>query len=421
MSITILMPALSPTMTEGNLVKWLIAEGDAIAPGDLLAEIETDKATMEIEATDEGTLGRILVPDGSEGIPVNTPLAVLLEEGEDDSAIEASLAMAPAAPPPAAAPEAPSPAPEPETKPATKPPAVPSGDGGRIMASPLARRLATEKGLDLAQIRGSGPNGRITKSDVLAAEGSGAAVATVLGPAPAASTAPGAYEDVPLDGMRRIVARRLVESKRTVPHFYLSIDCQIDALLDLRKQANAGPVAEVEGFKLSVNDFIIRASALALRKVPAANASFMEDAIRYYGEVHVAVAVAVEGGLITPVVRNADTKGVAAISKEMRDLAARARARKLMPEEYQGGTFGISNLGMFGIREFAAVINPPQGAILAVGAGEQRPVVRHGAVAVATVLSCTLSCDHRVVDGVIGARFLQEFKALVEYPLSMML
>ncbi len=434
MSITILMPALSPTMTEGNLVKWLIAEGDTVVPGDLLAEIETDKATMEIEATDEGRVGRILVPGGSEGIAVNTPLAVLLEDGEDDSAIEAALAAVPAVPPPAAAPEASpaeatSPVPEPEPiPPAAPPPATaPSGGGGRIMASPLARRMAREKGLDLAQIRGSGPNGRIIKSDIEAAVAGGAAVAAVPGPAPGAppsatpSAAPGAYEDVPLDGMRRIVAKRLVESKQTVPHFYLSIDCEIDALLDLRKQANAGPVAEVEGFKLSVNDFIIRASALALRKVPAANASFMADAIRYYGEVHVAVAVAIEGGLITPVVRNADTKGVAAISKEMRDLAARARERKLMPEEYQGGTFSISNLGMFGIREFAAVINPPQGAILAVGAGEPRPVVRHGAVAVATVMSCTLSCDHRVVDGAIGAQFLQEFKKLVEYPLSMML
>ena len=411
MPVQILMPALSPTMTEGTLARWLKTEGDAVEPGDIVAEVETDKATMEVEAVDEGVLGRILVAEGTESVAINTPIAVLLGEGEDAAAIEAP---APAAAPPPAAPAA---APEPAA-----PAAAPAKPAGRIFASPLARRMAAQAGLDLATLTGSGPRGRIVKRDIETALAAAPAPAPALQAPPPAAAPPAAPEgaavtEVPNSGMRKTIARRLAESKQTVPHFYLTVDCEIDALLDIRKDLNA----RAGGHKLSVNDFVVRAVALALRAVPEANATWTDAATLRYDTVDVSVAVAVDGGLVTPVVRNADAKGLAAISAEMADFAARARDGKLLPEEYRGGGFSVSNLGMYGIREFAAVINPPQAGILAVGAGEQRPVVKDGALAVATVMSCTLSGDHRVIDGAIGARFLAAFKGLVEDPLTMLL
>ena len=417
MPVQILMPALSPTMTEGTLARWLKTEGDAVEPGDIVAEVETDKATMEVEAVDEGVLGRILVAEGTESVAINTPIAVLLGEGEDAAAIgaaEPAAAPAPAAAPPPAAPAA-----EPAAPAAAPAAAKPAG---RIFASPLARRMAAQAGLDLATLTGSGPRGRIVKRDIETALAAAPAPAPAPQAAPPAAAPPAAPEgaavtEVPNSGMRRTIARRLAESKQTVPHFYLTVDCEIDALLDIRKDLNA----RAGGHKLSVNDFVVRAVALALRAVPEANATWTDAATLRYDTVDVAVAVAVDGGLVTPVVRNADAKGLAAISAEMADFAARARDGKLMPEEYRGGGFSVSNLGMYGIREFAAVINPPQAGILAVGAGEQRPVVKDGALAVATVMSCTLSGDHRVIDGAIGARFLAAFKGLVEDPLTMLL
>ena len=440
MPINILMPALSPTMTEGKLAKWLIKEGDSVASGDVMAEIETDKATMEVEAVDEGTLGKILVPEGTDAVPVNQVIAVLLEEGEDASAIDS----APAAPPPAAAaPEAPaaSPAvPAPAAVPATPVPAAPAAapaetDGARIFASPLAKRMAAQAGIDLAALNGSGPHGRIVKRDIEAAVAGGipaAAPAAAPAQAPAASAAARpagpsakaqadmlgmAHEQEPLTKMRAIIAARLSESKQTVPHFYLTVDCRIDELLKVRKELNA----RSDAYKVSVNDFVIRAAALALKKVPAANASWDEGGILRYRHADISVAVATPTGLITPIVKQAEGKGLAEISAEMKDLAARAREGKLMPDEYQGGSFSVSNLGMFGIKEFSAIINPPQGCILAVGAGEQRPVVQDGALAIATVMSCTLSVDHRVVDGAVGAEFLAAFKPLIEDPMTMLL
>ncbi|MEE2981196.1 MAG: pyruvate dehydrogenase complex dihydrolipoamide acetyltransferase [Pseudomonadota bacterium] len=422
MTIQVLMPALSPTMTEGNLAKWHKQEGDAVASGDIIAEIETDKATMEIEADEEGVLGRILVAEGSEGVAVNTAIAVMLEEGEDPSALDAVVIEAPA---PASAP---APTAEPAAAPAV-PAAAPAPRGTRAIASPLARRMASQAGLNVAAIAGSGPRGRVVKSDVEAALAGGApTVAASLapaaaGPAPVAET-PGmpSYTEAPNSGMRKVIARRLIESKREAPHFYLTVDCHIDALLDARKELNSrSPADGPDAYKISVNDFVIRAAALALGKVPAANASWTDAAIRLYHRADISVAVAVPEGLITPVIRDAGAKGLAVISSEMKDLAGRARDGKLAPEEYQGGTFSISNLGMFGIKEFSAVINPPPGAILAVGMGEQRPVVRDGALAVATVMSCTLSIDHRVVDGAAGAQFMAAFKALIEDPLTMLL
>ena len=425
MTINILMPALSPTMTEGTLVKWLVKEGDQVGPGDLLAEIETDKATMEVESIDEGKVGKLLVAEGTEGVPVNTPIAVLLEEGEDAGAIAA--APAPPAPKPAAAPAV-APAPAPDA------PAAPAA-GERHFASPLAKRMARQAGLDLAALTGSGPHGRVVKRDIEAALAGGVpapAVASAAAPAPVA--APGvvpsgpsaarladllgmAYELQPLSAMRKTIARRLTEAKQTVPHFYLTVDCEIDELLKVRKELNG----RFEDTKVSVNDFVIRAAALALKQVPGANASFDATGILLYEHADVSVAVATPGGLITPIVKAAETKGLATISAEMKDLAGRARAGKLKPEEYQGGTFTVSNLGMFGVREFAAIINPPQGCILAVGAGQPRPVVKDGALAVATVMSCTLAVDHRVVDGALGAQFLAAFKKLIEYPPAMLL
>ena len=440
MTIEITMPALSPTMTEGTLAKWLKKEGDMVVAGDVIAEIETDKATMEVEAADEGKLGRILVAEGTEGVAVNAPIAVLLEEDEDESALASTPALAPAqgpAPTPAAAPsatEAPTqPAAAEQSAPA--PAAPPPGNGAeRVFASPLARRMASQAGLDLASITGSGPHGRIIKVDIdaLVARGGAPAATPAAGPAPAAAPSPPAapapvegmppFAEIPHSGMRKVVARRLVESKREAPHFYLTIDCEIDALLDVRRDLNArAPADGPDAYKLSVNDFVIRAAALALMKVPAANAAWTDTAVRRYEHADISIAVALDDGLITPVIRGADGKGLATISREMKDLAARARAGKLALGEYQGGTFSISNLGMFGVREFAAVINPPQGAILAVGAGTERAVVKDGALAIATVMSCTLSVDHRAVDGAVGAEFMAAFRALVEDPLSMLL
>ena len=441
MPIQILMPALSPTMTEGAVARWLKKEGDEIHSGDVIAEIETDKATMEYEAVDEGRLGKIIVPEGTQGIKVNQPIAVLLEEGEDASAI--GEAAKPAESPPATArPAAPRPVPPPaETPTTTPPPAAPqAGNGhdpsddssGRIFASPLARRMAAQAGLDLAAIKGSGPQGRVVKADIDAALSGGTAPAArppatiqpslarppLPAPAPFAPvTGDPPFSQKPHSQMRRVIARRLTESKQTVPHFYMTVDCEIDELLRIRKVLNEG----AEGLNLSVNDFVIRAAGLALRQVPAANASWSDDTIILWERADIAMAVALDDGLITPIIRGADRKGLQQIAAETKDLAARARTGKLKLEEFQGGTFSISNLGMYGIKDFAAVINPPHGCILAVGAGAPRPVVKDGALAVATVMSCTLSCDHRAVDGAVGARFLQAFKRLIDEPSRMLL
>jgi len=446
MPIQILMPALSPTMTEGNVASWLKNEGDTVQAGDILCEIETDKATMEVEATDEGTLARIVAPAGTEGVAVNAVIGLILEEGEDASALEGAEAAAPAPAAPAAAaaepaaepaPAASAAQPQPAAAPAgpapggngATPPAPQREPGARIFASPLARRMAKQAGLALEAIAGTGPNGRIVKVDVEAAIAAAAPpVAAALAPAPAAAPTPApapvapaaaAYQDAPASTMRKVIAQRLQEAKREVPHFYLTVECAVDALLETRAQLNA----RSDDYTLSVNDFVIRAAALALRKVPAANASWVDGALRQYASADVSVAVAIEDGLVTPIVRNADGKGLAEISAEVKELAGRARAKPmgLAPEEYQGGTFSVSNLGMYGIKEFSAIINPPQSMILAVGIAEQRPVVKDGALAVATMMSCTLSVDHRVVDGALGARFLQAFKGLIEDPLTMLL
>ncbi len=441
MPIELLMPALSPTMTEGNLAKWHKKEGDAVKAGDVIAEIETDKATMEFEAVDEGTLGRILVPEGTEGVKVNQPIALLLEEGEDKAAL-AGAAKAPAAAPKTAPPSAAAkPAPEtPRAAPAAAPaPSVASApaprsnghaEAGRILASPLARRMAEKAGLDLSRLSGSGPHGRVVKHDIDAALAKGpAAPRAVPARAPAAAM-PGtiappsygrdqvvalagnpAFTELPITGMRRVIARRMVESKLAIPHYYLTVDCEIDALLRMREEINAAA-----GLKLSVNDFVIKAAALTLKKVPAVNASWSEDAILQWETADIAIAVAIEEGLITPIIKAAERKGLQQISAEMRDLGTRARAGKLKLQEFQGGTFSISNLGMYGIKDFTAVINPPHSAILAIGTGEQRAVVKHGALAVATVMSCTLACDHRVVDGAVGAQWIQAFKKIIEAP-----
>jgi pyruvate dehydrogenase E2 component (dihydrolipoamide acetyltransferase) len=432
MTIPILMPALSPTMTEGKLVKWLVKEGDKIVSGAIMAEIETDKATMEIEAVDEGILGRILVPAGTDNVKVNEPIALLLAEGESKSALEQapkpatkSAAKTPAAEGPIEkAPTAKTP--DEKTPAAAKPKAPPvaateRSSPDRVIATPLARRMAAQAGLDLARVSGSGPRGRVVAADVERAGASGgvaqsAAPGTALVPT-VPIVQPGGVVEIPLDNMRRIIARRLTESKQTIPHFYLTIECETDTLLELRKKLNS----KSDAYKLSVNDFVIRAAALALKKVPEANASWGGDKILQYSLVDIAVAVSIPGGLITPIIRNAANKGLAEISNEMKDLAARAKTNKLKLEEFQGGTFSISNLGMYGIAEFSAVINPPQGAILALGAGLQRPVVKQGALAIATVMSCTLSCDHRVIDGVLGAKLLAAFKGYIEDPTTMLL
>ncbi|UWR82824.1 pyruvate dehydrogenase complex dihydrolipoamide acetyltransferase [Phaeobacter inhibens] len=444
MPTEILMPALSPTMEEGTLAKWLVKEGDTVASGDLLAEIETDKATMEFEAVDEGVIGKILIPEGSEGVKVNSPIAVLLEDGESADDIgttpSAPAAAADEAAPAASEEAAPasSPAPAEAAAAATPAPAAPQGaDGNRIFASPLARRIAADKGLDLAQLNGSGPRGRIVKADVENAKpqaaAAPAAAAPATAPAPAAAAAPAGpsadqvarmyegrtYEEVKLDGMRKTIAARLTEAKQTVPHFYLRRDIQLDALLKFRGELNKQ--LEGRGVKLSVNDFIIKACALALQAVPDANAVWAGDRVLKMEASDVAVAVAIEGGLFTPVLQNSDTKSLSTLSTEMKDLAKRARDRKLAPHEYQGGSFAISNLGMFGIDNFDAIVNPPHAGILAVGAGVKKPVVgADGELAVATVMSVTMSVDHRVIDGALGAELLNAIKDNLENPMMML-
>ncbi|MEY3234400.1 pyruvate dehydrogenase complex dihydrolipoamide acetyltransferase [Aquidulcibacter sp.] len=426
MAIDILMPALSPTMEEGVLAKWHIKVGDVLKSGDIMCEIETDKATMEVEAVDEGMVLEILVSEGTQGVKVNAVIARI--EGEGDVPSKAPAAPAPAAASPAAAPA-------PAAAPVAAAPATPT-DGSRIMASPLAKRIAEAAGINLAQVTGTGPYGRIVKADVEAARGQApkpAAIAAPATPSAAPSAAPtpvprapsplpyadGTYDIVPLDGMRRTIARRMTESFRDVPHFPLNIELEIDKLLELRKQLNQVGVAQ--NAKVSVNDLVIKAAALACKRVPAANASYTPDGILIHHNADIAVAVAIDGGLITPVIRKAETKGLAAISDEMKSLADKARNRKLMPEDYAGGTFSISNLGMMGIKSFMSIINEPQGCILSVGAGEQRPVVKNGALAIATVMSVTLTCDHRVVDGAIGSAWLAAFKSLIEEPIGLML
>lgn len=425
MAIEIYMPALSPTMEMGTLAKWLVKEGDSVASGDMLCEIETDKATMEYESIDDGVIAKIFVAEGAEDVPVGTVIALLAEEGEDVAEVKVASKPAPVAEPKVetVAKEAPVVAAA-SVPVAVAAPAVKSE--GRVKASPLARRIAEQKGLDLSSINGSGPHGRIVKADV---EGAKAGAPTVARAAPPVSVAAPAvsysepsetpFVEVKLSNMRKTIARRLTESKQTVPHFYLTIDCELDKMLALRSELNAN--SENTGIKLSVNDFIIKAVGLALKKVPDANASFAGDKVYKYSRADISVAVAIDGGLITPVVRGADTKGLCEISAAVKDLAGRAKEGKLAPHEYTGGTFSISNLGMFGIKEFSAVINPPEGAILAIGAGEQRPVVKDGALAVATVMSCTLSCDHRVIDGAIGAEFLAAFKGYMQSPITMLL
>ncbi|GER08103.1 acetyltransferase component of pyruvate dehydrogenase complex [Iodidimonas muriae] len=441
MPIKILMPALSPTMETGTLAKWLVKEGDEVSSGDIIAEIETDKATMEVESVDEGRVGKIVVAEGTEDVPVNDVIALLLEDGEDESALEGAGGDASdGSAQKASESEAPVKQPEASDSKATdaKAPAAPvSDDGGRVFASPLARRMAQQLGLDLAAIKGSGPKGRIVKADIEAAKDGKAAPATAdkaasqdkavpSAPAPAGVDVPGfeppadvPYDEVKLSGMRKIIAKRMTQSKSHVPHFYLTIDVELEKLMAQRKALNTR--LEGEGVKISVNDFIIRASALALKKVPQANAMFAGDKAYLFKRQDISVAVAVDGGLVTPVVRDAGSKGLAQISGEMKELATKARDGKLMPEDYQGGTFSISNLGMFGIREFGAVINPPQGAILAVGAGEKRAVVDGDAVAIKLVMTVTLAVDHRVLDGAFGAEFLKAFKGYIEDPMTMLL
>jgi pyruvate dehydrogenase E2 component (dihydrolipoamide acetyltransferase) len=438
MPIDILMPALSPTMEEGTLAKWHVKQGDTVKSGDVIAEIETDKATMEVEAVDEGTVEELLVPEGTEGVKVNAPIARLSGDSAGGSAPPAPKAEATPEAPKAEAKPAPQPAPAPAPPPAAQASAPAPAErvaGQRIFASPLARRIAEQKGLDLTTLKGSGPHGRIVKADVETAQ-PGQAKAPAAAPAaqpvagqvpPAAprqvlsleqqGIPPGSYELIPLDGMRKTVARRMTESARDVPHFPLTIDLEIDALLAARAKINA--MLEKSGGKVSVNDMVIKAAAVALMQVPEANASYTPEGIAMHHHADIAMAVAVPHGLITPIIRAAETKGLAAIAAEAKDLAERARTRKLKPEEYLGGTFSVSNLGMFGIKSFSSIINEPQGAILSVGVGEKRPVVRGNELAIATVMSVTLTCDHRVVDGATGARWLAAFKPLIEDPITM--
>ena len=453
MPINILMPALSPTMEKGNLAKWLKKEGDKVKSGDVIAEIETDKATMEVEAVDEGTLAKILVPEGTQDVAVNDVIAVLAGDGEDVKAAGASAdakpALAPAkaeAPPPKPASPAPAVAPAPAATPAPRPTAAPApqaaapapqADGhGRTFSSPLARRLAKEAGIDIARITGTGPHGRVIARDVADAKsGKGLkapAAAPGAGPTLAPSMSdkqilalfePGSYEIVPHDGMRRTIAQRLTAAVQTIPTFYLTIDCEIGKLLAAREEINAAAPKDKEKkplYKLSVNDFVIKAFAVALQKIPDCNVSWTEGGMVRHKHSDIGVAVAMPGGLITPIIRKAETKTLSAISNEMKDFAARARARKLKPEEYQGGTTAVSNLGMYGISHFTAVINPPHATILAVGTSEERPVVRGGKIEIAQMMSVTLSCDHRAIDGALGAELIGAFKTLIENPVMMM-
>ncbi len=448
MAANILMPALSPTMEEGKLAKWLVKEGDEVKSGDILAEIETDKATMEFEAVDEGTIGKILVPEGTEGVKVNAPIATLVGEGEDASApVDISSAMASikdavsaetkAPAKPAAVPAPPEKKPVLETAKAASPSAQGKGEGNRVFASPLARRIAQQKGIDIAGLSGSGPRGRIVKSDVEGAKPGAQKPAAAAAPRAEAAHPGGAgmavaplpdarlffkpedYEEVPHDSMRKAIAKRLTSSKALIPHFYLTVDCRIDGLLAVRAKLNEA--APKGGYKLSVNDFVVKASAMALMRVPEVNASWTDTAILRHKHADVGVAVALDFGLITPIVFRAEEKGLVAISGEIKSLAERARTKKLKPQEFEGGGFAVSNLGMFGIKQFTGVINPPHAAILAVGAGEERAVVVGGKIEAATIMTVTMSCDHRVIDGATGARFLQAFKQFVEEPAAMLL
>jgi pyruvate dehydrogenase E2 component (dihydrolipoamide acetyltransferase) len=450
MPINILMPALSPTMEKGNLAKWLKKEGDTVKSGDIIAEIETDKATMEVDAVDEGTIAKIVVPEGTADVPVNQVIAVLAAEGEDvksaaSSAGKSAPAAAPkpqaATPAPASKAEAPkltAPAATPAAAPKPQAPTPqPSGGGNRTFSSPLARRLAKEAGIDVSHIQGSGPHGRIIARDVegaksgkgLRAPGAPATAPSAASIAPSMSDAQvralfeeGSYEVVPHDGMRRTIAQRLTQSTQTIPHFYLTIDCNIGRLLAAREEINATSPKDKDGkpaYKLSVNDFVLKALALALQRIPNANVSWTEGAMLKHKHSDIGVAVALPGGLITPIVRQAESKSLSTISNEMKDLAARARARKLKPNEYQGGTSAVSSLGMYGIKDFTAVINPPHATILAVGAGEERAIVKNGKIEAAHIMSVTLSCDHRAVDGALGAELIGAFKALIENPVMM--
>src|SRR4051795_10766125 len=445
MPINILMPALSPTMEKGNLAKWLKKEGDKVKSGDIIAEIETDKATMEVEAVDEGTIAKILVPEGTQDVPVNDIIAVLAGDGEDVKAAGAGAGAAPAPKPaeapaakPAAAAAAPAPAPAAAPAPAPQAAPAPAKTNGhaRVFSSPLARRLAKEAGIDIARINGSGPHGRIVARDVEGAKSGAGLKAPAAAPGAAPAIAPamsdkqilslfeeGSYEIVPHDGMRRTIAQRLTAATQSVPTFYLTIDCEIGRLLDAREQINASAPKDKEKkplYKLSVNDFVIKALAVALQQVPDCNVSWTEAGMLKHRHSDIGVAVAMPGGLITPIIRNAETKSLSTISNEMKDLAGRARTRKLKPQEYQGGTSSVSNLGMFGISHFTAVINPPQSTILAVGASEERAVVRNGKIEAAHIMSATLSCDHRAIDGALGAELIGAFRRLIENPVMMM-
>jgi pyruvate dehydrogenase E2 component (dihydrolipoamide acetyltransferase) len=439
MPTNILMPALSPTMEKGNLARWLKKEGDKIKSGDIIAEIETDKATMEYEAVDEGTLAKIVVPEGTQDVAVNAVIAVLANEGEDVKAVAAGAKSAPAAKavdalkPPALPPKAaagPQPAaPQPAAQPPQQPAAASSGN--RVFSSPLARRLAKDAGVDLNRVQGSGPHGRVIARDIDVAKSgtglraTGAAIPMATTPSDAQIRAlyeDGSYDFVPHDGMRRTIAQRLTASVQTIPHFYETIDCDIGKLMAAREEVNTSAPKDKDGkpaYKLSVNDFVIKALALALQQIPDANVSWTEAGMLRHKHSDIGVAVALPGGLITPIVRNAESKSLSAISNEMLDLAARARARKLKPHEFQGGTSSVSNLGMFGIKDFTAVINPPQSTILAVGTGEERAVVRNGQLAVATIMSVALSCDHRAINGALGAELIVAFKNLIENPVMM--
>lgn len=417
MAIEVLMPALSPTMTEGTLARWVKAEGDKVAIGDVIAEIETDKATMEVEAIEDGILGRILVPEGTQEIAVNTPIAIMVAEGE---AVPESGAVKPqnsAPPAQAAQPTATPPASAPVAAPATAPAGQPA-TGKRIVASPLAKRVASQKGLDLSRIKGTGPNGRIVRRDVdkAAEQGTGA-------PAGAVAEAPASTSRTVLhSSMRKVIARRLSEAKSTIPHFYVSVDVELDALLALRSQLNAtSPEDGPDAFKLSVNDMLVKASAIALKRVPNVNASFTDQAMILHDNVDISIAVSIPDGLITPIVKNVEQKSLKQISQETKDLVKRARTGKLKPEEFQGGTFSISNMGMFGVRDFSAIINPPQAAILAIAAGKKQAVVKGNELAIATVMTVTLSVDHRVVDGAVAAEWLSAFRSVVESPLTLVL
>ena len=450
MPINILMPALSPTMEKGNLAKWLKKEGDKVKSGDVIAEIETDKATMEVEAVDEGTLAKILVPEGTQDVPVNDVIAVLAGDGEDVKATGASAGGAkPAAKPepakteapapkpaPAAAPAAAAPAPKPAPAPQAAAPAPQANGHDRIFSSPLARRLAKEAGIEMGRISGTGPHGRIIARDVEEAKSGKGLKAPAAAPAGAPALAPsmsdkqilslfepGSYDIVPHDGMRRTIAQRLTASIQTIPHFYLTIDCEIGKLLTAREEINKAAPTDKDKkplYKLSVNDFVIKAMAVALQKIPNCNVSWTEGGMVKHHHSDIGVAVAMPGGLITPIIRKAETKTLSTISSEMKDFAARARARKLKPEEYQGGTTAVSNLGMYGINHFTAVINPPHATILAVGTSEERPVVRAGRIEIAQMMSVTLSCDHRAIDGALGAELIGAFKQLIENPVMMM-